>query len=58
MLYDSLIAKLIAWAGRGEAAIAGRSRALGEYHIAGIETTIPFFLWLMRQADYLAGRYE
>ena len=24
----------------------------------GIRTTIPFFLWLMRQPDYVAGRYE
>jgi acetyl-CoA carboxylase biotin carboxylase subunit len=58
VLYDSLIAKLIAWAGTREAAIARMSRALGEYHIAGIKTTIPFFLWLMRQPDYLAGRYD
>jgi acetyl-CoA carboxylase biotin carboxylase subunit len=58
VLYDSLIAKLIAWAGTREEAVARLSRALGEYQVVGIRTTIPFFLWLMRQPDYLAGRYD
>ena len=34
------------------------SRALREYQVLGIRTTIPFFLWLMRQPDYVAGRYD
>jgi acetyl/propionyl-CoA carboxylase alpha subunit len=34
------------------------SRALREYEVLGIRTTIPFFLWLMRQPDYVAGRYD
>jgi acetyl/propionyl-CoA carboxylase alpha subunit len=34
------------------------SRALREYHVLGIRTTIPFFLWLMQQPDYLEGRYD
>jgi acetyl-CoA carboxylase, biotin carboxylase subunit len=34
------------------------SRALREYEVLGIETTIPFFLWLMRQPEYVEGRYD
>jgi acetyl-CoA carboxylase biotin carboxylase subunit len=56
--YDSLIAKLVAWAGSREEAIARMSRALGEYQVLGIRTTIPFFVWLMRQDDYRAARYD
>ena len=33
-------------------------RALHEYLVVGVKTTIPFFLWLMRQPDYVAGRYD
>jgi acetyl-CoA carboxylase biotin carboxylase subunit len=56
--YDSLIAKLVAWAGSREAAIARMARALREYQVTGIRTTIPFFLWLMAQPDYRHGRYD
>jgi acetyl/propionyl-CoA carboxylase alpha subunit len=34
------------------------SRALGEYHVLGIRTTLPFFVWLMRQPEYVQGRYD
>ncbi len=56
--YDSMIAKLVAWASSRDEAIARMSRALREYEVLGIKTTIPFFLWLMRQPDYNAGRYD
>jgi acetyl-CoA carboxylase biotin carboxylase subunit len=56
--YDSMIAKLVAWAGTRDEAIARMSRALAEYQVLGIRTTIPFFVWLMRQPDYRAGRYD
>jgi acetyl-CoA carboxylase biotin carboxylase subunit len=58
VFYDSMIAKLVAWAGTRSEAIARMTRALEEYEILGIRTTIPFFLWLMREPDYLAGRYD
>ena len=58
VFYDSLIAKLVAWAGTREAAVARMARALGEYQVLGIRTTIPFFLWLMRQPEYIEGRYD
>ena len=58
VFYDSLIAKLVAWAGSRDEAIARMARALGEYQVLGIKTTIPFFLWLMRQPSYTAGDYD
>jgi acetyl-CoA carboxylase, biotin carboxylase subunit len=56
--YDSLIAKLVAWSASRPDAIARMTRALGEYRVLGIRTSIPFFLWLMRQSEYLEGRYD
>jgi acetyl-CoA carboxylase, biotin carboxylase subunit len=58
VFYDSLIAKLAAWASSRPEAIARMSRALREYQVLGIRTTIPFFLWLMRQPDYIEGQYD
>ena len=58
VFYDSLIAKLIVSGGTRAEAIARMSRALAEYQVLGIRTTIPFFLWLMRQPEYLEGRYD
>ena len=56
VFYDSMIAKLIAWAPSRDEAIARMARALREYQVLGIRTTIPFFLWLMHQPEYIAGR--
>jgi acetyl-CoA carboxylase biotin carboxylase subunit len=58
VFYDSLIAKLVAWARTRDEAIARLSRALREYQVVGLKTTIPFFLWLTTQPDYAAGRYD
>jgi len=58
VFYDSMIAKLVAWGGSRGEAVDRMSRALREYEVLGIRTTIPFFLWLMRQPDYVAGRYD
>jgi acetyl-CoA carboxylase, biotin carboxylase subunit len=58
VFYDSLIAKLIAWGSARDEAIARMSRALGEYQVLGIRTTIPFFTWLMQQTAYRDGRYD
>ena len=38
--------------------IARMMRALGEYEVLGVRTTIPFFLWLMHEPDFLAGRFD
>jgi len=58
VFYDSMIAKLVAWGGSRDEAIARMARALTEYQVLGIKTTIPFFLWLMRQPSYAAGEYD
>ena len=58
IFYDPLVSKLIAWAENRPAAIARMQRALGEYVIAGIRTTIPFFSWLLAQPDFLAGHFH
>ena len=39
-------------------AVGRMARALAEYQVLGIRTTIPFFLWLLHQPDYLEGRYD
>ena len=56
--YDPLVAKLIAWGGDRDQAIARLARALREYEVEGIKTTIPFFRWLLTNADYLAARVD
>jgi acetyl-CoA carboxylase biotin carboxylase subunit len=58
VFYDSMIAKLVAWGGSRPDAIARMTRALEEYEVLGIKTTIPFFLWLMREPDFLAARFD
>jgi acetyl-CoA carboxylase biotin carboxylase subunit len=47
IFYDSLVSKLVAWGTTRDEAIARMTRALGEYDIAGVKTTIPFFRWLL-----------
>ncbi len=55
--YDSMIAKLIATAQTREEAISKMKRALDEFVIEGIKTTIPFHRQLMKHPDYIAGNY-
>jgi acetyl-CoA carboxylase biotin carboxylase subunit len=55
--YDSMIAKLITTAQSREEAINKMKRALDEFVIEGIKTTIPFHRQLMDEPDYVAGNY-
>ncbi|MCO5725799.1 acetyl-CoA carboxylase biotin carboxylase subunit [Robiginitalea marina] len=55
--YDSMIAKLITTAQTREEAINKMKRALDEFVIEGVKTTIPFHQQLMEHPDYLAGNY-
>lgn len=55
--YDSLISKLIAIAQTREEAIDTMSRALSEYVIEGIKTTIPFHQQLMQNEQYRKGNF-
>ena len=55
--YDSMIAKIIAVAQTREEAIDTMSRALSEYVIEGIKTTIPFHQQLMQNEDFRKGNF-
>ena len=55
--YDSMIAKLITTAQTREEAISKMKRALDEFVIEGIKTTIPFHRQLMDHPEYIAGKY-
>jgi acetyl-CoA carboxylase biotin carboxylase subunit len=56
--YDSMIAKLICTASSREACINRMNRALGEYMITGIKTTIPFQQAIMRNSEFRQGKYS
>jgi len=58
IFYDPMISKLIAWAEDRPHAIARMRRALGEYEVAGIKTTLPFFTWLLTQPEFIDGRFH
>ncbi len=55
--YDSMIAKLITVAQTREEAIAKMKRALKEFVIEGVKTTIPFHKQMMRNEDYVKGNF-
>ena len=55
--YDSMIAKLITTAQTREEAISKMKRALDEFVIEGVKTTIPFHRQLMENKDYVEGNY-
>lgn len=55
--YDSMIAKLIIHAKTREEALRRANRALDEFVIEGVETTIPFFLKVLRNEQFLSGEY-
>jgi acetyl-CoA carboxylase biotin carboxylase subunit len=58
IFYDPMISKLVAWGGDRPQAIARMRRALGEYIVAGIRTTVPFFAWLLEQPEFADGRFH
>ncbi|HNS12719.1 MAG TPA: acetyl-CoA carboxylase biotin carboxylase subunit [Bacteroidia bacterium] len=55
--YDSMIAKLITVAQTREEAINTMERALSEFVVEGVKTTIPFHQQLMRHPDFRSGNY-
>ena len=56
--YDSMIAKLITVGATRETCIDRMRRALDEYYITGIKTTVPFHAAMMRNADFRNGKYD
>jgi len=53
--YDSLIAKLIVWDSTREEAILRSLRALDEFRIEGIKTTIPFYKKIIKNKNFISG---
>ena len=51
--YDPLISKLIAWGADRDEAMARMRRALREYTVVGVRTTVPFFRWLLAQPAFV-----
>lgn len=58
LFYDPLLSKLIVWGRDRQQAIARLSRALEEYQILGVRTTIPFARWLTQQPRFIAGDFS
>lgn len=54
--YDPLLAKVLAVDLDRPAALARMRRALGELEVGGIQTTLPFHLWLLEHADFIDAR--
>ena len=55
--YDPMIAKLIVWGENRHQAIQRMQRALQEYQISGVETTIPFCQMVMQHTEFQSGKY-
>jgi acetyl-CoA carboxylase biotin carboxylase subunit len=56
--YDSLIGKIIAWGASRDEAIARMRRALAETVIGGVETTIPFYNYVLAHPTFRAGKVD
>ncbi len=56
--YDSLIAKLVVWGENREHAIARGRRALEEFVVEGIKTTIPFHLKVLEDERFVSGNFD
>ncbi len=58
LYYDPLLAKLICWGQDRAEALARLRRALEEYVISGVRTTIPFAQWLLHHPRFVAGDFS
>ncbi len=58
IFYDPMISKLIVCAEDRPAALARMRRALAEYDVRGIRTTLPFFRWVLEDEDFKAARFD
>ncbi|MBC8031041.1 MAG: acetyl-CoA carboxylase biotin carboxylase subunit [Pyrinomonadaceae bacterium] len=56
--YDPLVSKLSAWGRTREEAIDRLRRALDEYEVGGIKTTLPFFREIVRDEEFRSGRLD
>jgi len=55
--YDPLLAKIISWGKTREESVQRMRRALSEYRIYGIKTTVPFFQRILSHPQFLGGKY-
>ncbi|MGN6186413.1 MAG: acetyl-CoA carboxylase biotin carboxylase subunit [Thermoanaerobaculia bacterium] len=58
VFYDPMLSKLITHASTREGAIARMKRALTEYRVEGIMTTIPFFTFIMNHPDFVSANFD
>jgi acetyl-CoA carboxylase biotin carboxylase subunit len=58
VFYDSLMAKVISWGESRNAAIAAMKRALGDFSIDGVKSTIPFCRFVLESRDFLEGNID
>jgi acetyl-CoA carboxylase biotin carboxylase subunit len=58
IFYDPMVSKLITWGTDRPHALARMRRALAEYEVRGIKTTIPFFQWILEDRDFIEGRFD
>lgn len=56
--YDPMIAKLITFGNSREEAIQRMKRAINDYHISGIETTLPFGRFVMNHDAFISGAFD
>jgi acetyl/propionyl-CoA carboxylase alpha subunit len=55
LYYDPLLAKLIVWGRDRTQALSRLRRALAEYQVIGVRTTLPFARWLVEHPRFIAG---
>jgi acetyl-CoA carboxylase biotin carboxylase subunit len=56
--YDPIISKLVAWGKDRTEAIARMKRALTEYVVTGVKTTIPFHIRVMNNKHFIEGNFD
>ncbi len=56
--YDSLLAKVITWGETRKEARYRMIRSLEEFVIEGVPTTIPFHLWILKNRDFINGKFD
>jgi acetyl-CoA carboxylase biotin carboxylase subunit len=56
--YDSMVGKLVVWGADRDEALARGRRALAEYRLEGIRTTIPLHLKLLDDEAFVSGKYH
>jgi acetyl-CoA carboxylase biotin carboxylase subunit len=58
VFYDPLVSKLVAWAEDRPRALARLRRALREYEVVGVTTSLPFIRWVLDEPAFVTGRFH